>query len=115
MKYYKHHETSEVFAYETEAERNEWGAPDLVEMTELEVEAHLNPTPTTEQIAAQIRAERDAKIEAVRWRIERAKDELELGIQPTEPLEPLLRYVQDLRDVPAQDGFPESVEWPQDA
>lgn len=45
MKYYKHPETGEVFAYESEAERAEWGAPDLVELTEAEVEAHLNPPP----------------------------------------------------------------------
>jgi hypothetical protein len=59
-----------------------------------------------------VRAERDAKIEAVRWRIERAKDEAALGIPLTEPLEPLLRYVQKLRDIPQQAGFPEKVEWP---
>ena len=70
------------------------------------------PAATTEQIAEQVRAKRDAKIEAVRWRIERHKDELELGITLTEPLEPLLQYVQALRDVPQQDGFPENVEWP---
>lgn len=68
--------------------------------------------PTTEQLAEQVRAERDAKIEAVRWRIERAKDETDLGVQLTEPLEPLLQYVQALRDVPQQAGFPENVEWP---
>lgn len=70
------------------------------------------PVLTTEQIAAQIRAERDAKIEAVRWRIERAKDEAALGVPLTEPLEPLLQYTQALRDVPQQAGFPENVEWP---
>lgn len=70
------------------------------------------PAPTTEQVAEQARAERDAKIEAVRWRIERAKDEAALGIPLTEPLEPLLQRVQALRDVPQQAGFPESIEWP---
>lgn len=42
MKYYKHNKTGEVFAYENEAERKEWGAPELVEMTPAEVDAHLN-------------------------------------------------------------------------
>lgn len=81
-------------------------------MTDEEVEEHKNPPLTTEQIAEQVRAERDAKIEAVRWRIERAKDEDALGVPLTEPLEPLLQYVQALRDVPQQSGFPENVEWP---
>lgn len=104
---------NEVFSYETEAERRKWGAPDLVEMTHEEVESHLNPQPTPEQLADAARAERDRLIESVRWRIERHSDELALGSEPTEPLEPLLQYAQALRDVPQQTGFPESVEWPQ--
>ena len=43
MKYYKHNETGEVYAYESEQERQEWGAPELVEMSPAEVDAHLNP------------------------------------------------------------------------
>jgi len=56
MIYYKHPETGEVFAYETEAERQEWGAPELVEMTPEEIDAHLNPPPSVEQIIAQYEA-----------------------------------------------------------
>lgn len=44
MIYYKN-KTGEVYAYETEEERDEWGAPELVEMSEAEVDAHLNPPP----------------------------------------------------------------------
>lgn len=47
--------TGEVFAYETEEERQEWGSDDLVKMTDDEVEAHLNPPAkplTREQIDA---------------------------------------------------------------
>lgn len=69
--------------------------------------------PTLEQLADTARAQRDQLIESVRWRIERHYDELALGSEPTEPLEPLLQYTQALRDVPQQSGFPESVEWPQ--
>lgn len=43
MIYYRHKKTGEVFAYETEQERQEWGPPELVEMTPEEVDAHLNP------------------------------------------------------------------------
>lgn len=43
MKYYKNTETGEVFAYGTQSERQEWGAPNLVEMTPAEIDAHINP------------------------------------------------------------------------
>ena len=111
MKYYKN-ANGEVYAYETEDERNEWGAPDLAEMTAVEIDAHLNPKPTAEQLAEQARAKRDSLINGFTWRINRHRDEVDLGLEPTESLEPLLQYVQALRDVPEQEGFPENVEWP---
>lgn len=43
MIYYKHQDTGEVFAYETEQERNEWGPSALVKMTQSEIDAHINP------------------------------------------------------------------------
>ena len=88
--------------------KKEW-----VALTKKETEAHLNPVPTSDQLADTARTERDQLIESVRWRIERHNDELALGIEPTEPLEPLLQYAQDLRDVPQQPWFPEAVEWPE--
>ncbi len=109
MKYFKDENTGEVYAYDQEQIDGGWVKEGLVAMTDEEVSAHLAPKPPT---ADQVRAERDAKIEAVRWRIERAKDETALGVPLTEPLEPLLQYVQALRDVPAQTGFPENIEWP---
>lgn len=52
-------------------------------------------------------------MEKFRWRVERHNDELALGRGPTEPLEPLLQYVQTLRDVPQQAGFPTDIIWPE--
>lgn len=113
MKYFKDKNTNEVYAYDQEQINSGWVKKGLVAMTDKEVSVHLAPKPpTTEQLVAQIRAERDVKIEAVRWRIERAKDEMLLGVPLTEPLEPLLQYVQALRDVSTQAGFPEKVKWP---
>lgn len=68
--------------------------------------------PDTGELAAKVRAERDARIEAARWRIERHREEVELEREPTEPLLPLLEYRQALRDVPQQEGFPGAVVWP---
>ena len=107
MNYFKDKD-NQVYAY-SDIQTPEDG---LTKITEQEALGIANPPPTAEQLAKKVRTERDAKIEAVRWRIERALDEKELGIPLTEPLEPLLQYVQALRDVPEQAGFPEKVEWP---
>lgn len=60
MIYYKHKTSGEIFAYETEDDRNEYGAPDLAEMTPEEVDDHINPQhgPTEADIRATIAAER---------------------------------------------------------
>ena len=74
------------------------------------------PPPSAEAIAARIRAERDAKIDALQWIIQRHQSEIALGLTPTlnEPdYLALQAYVQQLRDVPTQPGFPMSIEWPE--
>ena len=109
MNYFKDKD-NQVYAY-SDIQTPEDGLTKITEQEALDI---TNPPPTSEQLAEKVRAERDAKIEAVRWRVERAKDEKELGIPLTEPLEPLLQYVQALRDIPEQAGFPEKVEWPLD-
>jgi hypothetical protein len=65
-------------------------------------------------IAEEARSKRDRLIESVRWRIERHNDEVELNRTPTEELRPLLDYVQALRDIPQQSGFPENVIFPEE-
>lgn len=84
-----------------------WG----VEFSE-EENIWLEIPPTEEQLATQIRAERDSKIQEIRWRLERARDEQDLGLPLTEPIEPILLYIQELRDVPQQPNFPHEIIWP---
>lgn len=54
MKYYKNPETGTVYAYENEQERQEWGAPELVEMTQEEIDDHLNPPPKPPVVPQQV-------------------------------------------------------------
>lgn len=45
MIFFKNPNTGNVAAFETHQERDTFGAPELVEMSEAEVQAHLNPVP----------------------------------------------------------------------
>ena len=93
-------------------------SPDLLEEIELTPEEYkarfdaisLDPNAL---LAMSMRQDRDARIHAVRWRIERHQDEILLGITPTEPLEPIAQYIQALRDVTKQEGFPNEISWPE--
>ena len=70
------------------------------------------PVVTSEQLISQAKEERDSLISQVEWRRSRHNDEVSLGLEPTEPLQPILEYIQALREVPKQDGFPVNVVWP---
>lgn len=64
------------------------------------------PEPTTEEIAAQVRAKRDALLA-----------ETDFLMMPDYPLgeedaTALKTYRQGLRDVPTQEGFPTEIKWP---
>ena len=95
-------------------------------MTEQEVEQAYNgqwylkgyaPEKPTEQKAAEARAERDRRIDAIRWRIERYQTQAAAGLETTDTAEhykAILLYVQALRDVPEQAGFPDAIEWPEE-
>lgn len=62
------------------------------------------PAPTTEEIAAAVRAERDRLIAATDWT--QAADVPQLTKDLFAP------YRQALRDVPQQSGFPQTIDWP---
>ncbi len=106
MKYYKHPETGEVYAYDNDQVEQGWVKEGLVEMTQEEVESHLNPPPEP-PTEGDIRAKRERLLQETDWTLLRA---LETGDSvPTE----WSVYRQALRDVPQQPGFPEDVEWPE--
>lgn len=89
-----------------------WIPDDAVEMTESEIEAHLNPPISDEQLAATARAQRDTLLEQFTWRYERHARETRLGGETTDTLSVLDVYAQALADVPQQDGFPATIDWP---
>lgn len=71
--------------------------------------------PDIEQLAHLARQRRDAGIASVQWLIERHRSEVSLQLTTTLTDEDYLlvhQYVQDLRDVPEQDGFPTDIAWP---
>lgn len=53
MKYYKS-EAGEVFAYENDGSQDEHIPPELVAMTDIEVDAHLNPPPPPPVVPASV-------------------------------------------------------------
>ncbi|AFG37625.1 tail fiber assembly protein [Spirochaeta africana] len=65
-----------------------------------------------ERKAAEVRAERDSRISQFEWRYARHQSEVRMGKEPTDSIDDLDRYMQELRDVPQQEGFPHAVEWP---
>ena len=75
--------------------------------------SRTQPPPTAEQLAAKVRAERDARINTVTWRYERQARETRLGIPLTDDIAELDAYIQALADVPEQEGFPSQVVWPE--
>ncbi len=67
---------------------------------------------TDEQLAATARAKRDTLLEQFTWRYERYSREVRLGIETTDSIEALDAYAQALADIPQQEGFPTTIEWP---
>lgn len=65
------------------------------------------PEPTDDEVAAQVRAERDRKVAAT--------DYLAMPDYPLseEGKVAVMAYRQALRDIPSQEGFPREVVWPE--
>lgn len=66
--------------------------------------------------ASEIRCIRDRKIEEIQWRIQRYTEQVSMGVKTTDSeddYKKILQYAQDLRNVPEQEGFPETVVMPE--
>ena len=72
--------------------------------------------PSEEELAEQIRRKRDGMIDEVEWRIQRYQQQTALGIATNDSegvYEEILAYVQELRDITKQPGFPNEVVFPE--
>ena len=103
MKYFKDNQ-NQVYAYESDGSQDAYIKPDLTPISETEAMELANPPPTAEQLASQIRAERDAKLQASDWT---------QGADSPVDKEAWATYRQALRDITDQETFPESVIWPE--
>ena len=80
-----------------------------IELTKNEIEEHLNPIVPKEVVESNKRLERDNFINNFSWRLDRNSQELELGLETTDNRIELLEYMQYLRDIPKEEGFPYSA------
>lgn len=60
----------------------------------------------------QLDEERSDRIDAQQWRINRYNQQVALGIPPTEDIIPVLKYCQDIRDLPKKYPNPFVMVWP---
>ena len=58
-----------------------------------------------------VRTKRDARMAAFQWRIDRYNSEVRLGLPTTDDIAELDGYMQALRDITGQTGFPFNVIW----
>ncbi|MEJ8675359.1 phage tail assembly chaperone [Chromobacterium amazonense] len=87
-----------------------WGVDEAVKP-----ETKRWPELTEQERAAQARTERDQRLTATEWLVQRHRDETDLGRPATlkrEEFDQLMAYRQALRDIPMQSGFPDQVDWP---
>lgn len=68
-----------------------------------------------ENLSFSIRADRDVLLTRADGASIKHREQVDLGTTPdltTEQYKLLLQYKQDLRDIPEQPGFPQSIVWP---
>ena len=84
-----------------------------------EVTPYVEPTPpepTEEELAQSVRWERDKKIKDTEARINRYNTQKAAKLSTTDTkawYDAALLYLEELRNVPEQEGFPVEVKWPE--
>ncbi len=75
----------------------------------------VKPVYTKEELAEQVRIERNIKLEEADKLLIKYAEEVEIGVIEANDTyrKALLKYKYDLRQIPEQDGFPENVVFPQ--
>lgn len=74
-----------------------------------------SPAPAV-SIADEARTARNRALSATDWRVTRHRDQLDAGTAPTlapDEYAALLAFRQALRDVPQQETFPDTINWPE--
>lgn len=78
----------------------------VIDLSEEEIEHNI------EKQWSRVRRIRDSRIQAIEWRVLRHLSEIRLGLTPTEPIEPIDQYIQELRNITTTNTDPYSVNWP---
>lgn len=103
MNYYKDPLTGEVYAYDDQQVAGgvvkEWLTP----LTQLDIDAHINPLPTQAQLVVLGRAWRDAELLKADIEVSKAAD----TARATEPA--WRRYREALRQWPQSGDFPDTA------
>lgn len=101
MKHYKS-ESGEVFAFELDGSQDEYIPEGAKKMTAKQVEAHINPLPTIEQLKAAERSWRDIELSRADVQLNKLQD----GANVPGTVGDWRKYRQALRDWPDAEAFP---------
>lgn len=94
----------------TEGEWESYGS--LARMIDGELFLGKTQTEKDHEQAQEVRSKRDRLISKEDWRYIRYNSEIRLGLDPSDNITELDAYIQALRDIPEQNGFPWDVDWP---
>ncbi|WP_018123367.1 phage tail assembly chaperone [Desulfovibrio oxyclinae] len=90
----------------------EWQLGDDLIYREVALSQNVDNVAKEAAKADKVRTERDRRIQAVMWRVQRWEAQNRMGLSPVDDIAALDSYVQALRDLPEQAGFPHDVVWP---